>query len=732
MRWILAALACLAVLSSAAAADNANDPRYALIVGASGYTAVPALNGPRNDVTLMVNTLLDAGVPRSHIRVLADRLETAQYARRVIADGDPSHDEIITGLDWLAGVSTGSTQALIMFSGHGTQFPVEPSESEPDGFDEVFLPVDVAATNAPGVYLERALKDDELAPKLQAITARGAFLWFISDSCNSGTLSRAGDAGRVARYVDPAAFGVSPSLIAQTKAKAAAGRFASSTTSDAPSGRFVGFYAAQPHQVTYEDPIDVPDAAGAPRVHGEFTWNIVRGLQSGGFKDYSSLAQRVLSEHFLGGHGEVSPMFEGALSQTPMIGAGGVQTFALGVEGKVPVLRAGWVNGVEAGTLVEIRGGGGEGRQAGRARLASVQAAMSRLDFIGGVEALDRDFVTAWADPEMGLTQYRVRIVERPLSFVTRVAQPAAAPGVRLTPADQGLMERTRKILEDAIRRPLSEQLFALEIAGPGQSAEVYPIIANGRVWLFRKGDALTFSGVGRPLSLDATLSGDALLSALRVMSKTANLLRVMAAAAAVDRASPLTVETFLRPSGMIGAEGACTAPLRGQIPMVPADAAPAPALPLAVHHCDVVVIKVTNRSSRVLDVSPFYVDQWSQIRLIKPYTGWQRGALQLEPGETRVLSYTENLSSQATEAGRPVGAMQVIVLATPGEAGAPRDYAYLENVMDRTRLGENGFAGLLSRAGFGDGAVRAATVSAQGETGGGVVIPVTTSMRAP
>jgi hypothetical protein len=90
--------------------------RHAIIVGVSGYTGpIDPLPGVKNDVTLLVNTLLDQGVPRENIRVLADDLNNAFYDRKVKSDGTPTLEQILEGLEWLSMKAKSGDHVIVYF-----------------------------------------------------------------------------------------------------------------------------------------------------------------------------------------------------------------------------------------------------------------------------------------------------------------------------------------------------------------------------------------------------------------------------------------------------------------------------------------------------------------------------------------------------------------------------------------------------------------------------------------
>src|SRR5206468_4180714 len=112
-----------------------------------------------------------------------------------------------TGAGMRAAMKAVITQAksgdtvVIQYSGHGSQVPDENGD-EADGTDEVICPRDVVAKGP--------ITDDELFQIYQA-RASGVRLIMISDSCNSGTVTKfapikAGAKRSKVRFMPPATF----------------------------------------------------------------------------------------------------------------------------------------------------------------------------------------------------------------------------------------------------------------------------------------------------------------------------------------------------------------------------------------------------------------------------------------------------------------------------------------------------------------------------------------------
>lgn len=297
----------------------------ALLVGVSGYPSLPEarrLRGPRNDVPLMRDALLRAGMSAAGVTLLADGVPGSRAL--------PTRQAILSAMADLAARATPGDWVVVYFSGHGSQQPQPrlPAGSgahrEPDGLDEIFLPYDIGDWDGRAGGVRGALVDDEIGAALAAITARGARVWAIFDTCHAGDMARSwqGAAPGVShRNVPPDALGV----------PATAGALPSPRrTPTAPPGGAVVFYAAQPDEPALEEPLPEAGAAGAPgsgaqrRVHGYFTWLIAQALaqQGGAARDpaqpgttLAALARRVAQGY--ASRPFPTPLFEGNLAQVP-------------------------------------------------------------------------------------------------------------------------------------------------------------------------------------------------------------------------------------------------------------------------------------------------------------------------------------------------------------------------------------------------------------------------------
>ncbi|MBB97459.1 MAG: hypothetical protein CML68_23025 [Rhodobacteraceae bacterium] len=169
----------------------------AVLVGVSDYeldVGLADLRGPANDVRLMADVLTRRGA--DHITLLADGVEAATR---------PTRAAILGALAAEAEASAPGNFVYIHLGGHGTR-QHDQTGDETVRQDEVFLPIDAAATERGSGVIPNAIVDEELGAAIDAIRARGANVWLALDSCHSGTGTRMAVAGL--RHVDPAAPGL--------------------------------------------------------------------------------------------------------------------------------------------------------------------------------------------------------------------------------------------------------------------------------------------------------------------------------------------------------------------------------------------------------------------------------------------------------------------------------------------------------------------------------------------
>ena len=254
---LLAGVATLAALP-ALAREN-----HALLVGASTYPALDEkfwLKGPANDIDLVQTYLLtNESIPfdAEDMIVLADGIEGKKA---------PTLQAIRDAFKELAEKVQPGDFVYLHFSGHGSQAPAKDPDSELDGLDELFLPVDIGPWNNTVGEVENALVDDEIGELIAMLRAKGVDVWAVFDSCHSGTVTRAapsGDGDEKMRKLEPGALGVPQAAIVDA-AGASRGLESPRDRADAPvtepeerregEGTFVAFFAAQTNETTPSPP----------------------------------------------------------------------------------------------------------------------------------------------------------------------------------------------------------------------------------------------------------------------------------------------------------------------------------------------------------------------------------------------------------------------------------------------------------------------------------------------
>jgi hypothetical protein len=140
----------------------------ALCVGINNYPVAGAdLMGCVNDARGWAELLRERfDFPRSNVRLLTDRRATKGAILQRLKD-------------LLAGASAGDV-VVFTNSSHGSYIP-DRDDDEPDAYDETMCPYDVR---------DSQITDDELRELLAGVP-RGVHMTLISDSCHSGSVTRA-------------------------------------------------------------------------------------------------------------------------------------------------------------------------------------------------------------------------------------------------------------------------------------------------------------------------------------------------------------------------------------------------------------------------------------------------------------------------------------------------------------------------------------------------------------
>lgn len=366
--------------------------RRALLVGCGRYTnpSIRRLEGPINDVRLLKDVLVKCcGFSAADITTLAGEPGSSDA---------PTRARIERELRRLRAEAEKDDQIVILLAGHGSQQPnqaADQDDPEPDGLDEIFLPIDAEqwsnageANKSGGVV--NAIVDDEIHRWTTEIAEQGATVWVIFDCCCAGTAIR-GEYQEVPRFVSAADALRVPEASLEGDGR---GRAPSRMSDEAywlppTSDRIVAFYACQADESEVE--LNLPpskDGAGLERArHGLLTYALCCALSQPGNETitYQELARDVWLRYRGWGRAAPTPFVEGAIDRRVLGERAGRARFRVvrrsGSEG---VLDAGALHGLAPGSIVGLYPAVADNatagdRPAGYARVTYVQPTTSRI-----------------------------------------------------------------------------------------------------------------------------------------------------------------------------------------------------------------------------------------------------------------------------------------------------------------------------------------------------------------
>ena len=614
----------------------------ALLVGVSEYPHLAPerqLLGPRNDVVRMRDVLVQRGVDSGRIKVLADGVPGAEL---------PTRASIMKELTSLAVTAEPGEHIVISFGGHGSQQPVPPgspySHDEPDGLFEVFLPRDATKwdgkANKDVAAIPNAIADHEIRGLVDRITARGASVWAIFDSCHSATLVRsaiaASDEVRT-RQVTPSDLGLPPESLARAaeRAKARQAKPVKTTSAQgsglAPAGNAVYFYSANTHELAAEapQPLGHPDS----KPHGVFTFQLARILDGGAGMTYQQLAQQLIATYSRGGIAATSsPVFTGNGMAMPVLGqsAPSRRQWLIDAKDSAITIQAGLLSGLNPGSVLAVL----------------PQAASSDSEAIGYIKVSDSRplvsaaTVTAWNNTAAAtLDAIRkgtvARLVEQgPPTFTLSVAVDYSECDAPCT--DRGRIEGLKT---DAAQ---AQRLGRVRWMSSPAQAELKLVPAANWIWLLPQGASLaqacptSLKAAARSKCLEElelhhptvarSASMDELAGALAKAVKAQNLLRMMARtdALAVGK-DALTVSYAVVSKAKPGEVNWRRFAL---------------AQPVAVRDGERLLLKVLNSTRRSHRLNVFYLD--SKLGIDRKFPDSFDGDDQVKPGDEAVISNIE------------------------------------------------------------------------------------------
>ncbi|MEM6896908.1 MAG: hypothetical protein AAF576_05980, partial [Pseudomonadota bacterium] len=542
-------------------------------------------------------------------------------------------------------------------AGHGAQVTALGGD-EPDGLDEVFLPVD--ARLAPDGY-QNLIRDDEIGARIDAMVARGAHVWLIADTCHAGSLRRSDGENRTARLAQ-----LAPASAARETAPL--GQLVDAPAGDS-SGSFVGFYAARPGALAFEF-----HEPGTGETHGLLTWAVASVLSDGAAGSYADIARRVTAKLWQAGRVEADPEFAGSMGRAVPWTGQAVQAAGVQFRDELLTLDRGRLAGFSPGAVVSVEGPDGALFEVAVAE-AGLTEARAPLPPVPALTALDAAIAREGLDPARFRTRWLADRAEG-LS-ARRVAAPVE-------------LAVTVGLSDTALSRPEAPQVTALieNLAPALRLDEVAPDL-----WIDWEAERffLTPTPPGAREAMATDLDG--LPGLLRRAAKARALLTLPDALGASGLEA--RIEISQREFTEDGACGEAVGPR-------PASGGGRPPL---VSHCDRVTLILTNSGAVDVDVTPLYLAPDFQTYFLAGYEGAAQGGWRVPAGGTSTLSYTE---ATRDGAGRPLatGPMHLLLLTVPAAPdGPPTDFRYLEERAPPplTRApGRHPMAALFDAAGFG------------------------------
>jgi hypothetical protein len=516
--------------------------KHALLIGVSAYPSLKEelqLRGPQNDVVLMRDVLKTQGFADNNIRILANGVASAQ--------GNPTRAAIFSEMNAVAQRAKKGDFVYLQFGGHGSQQPTRPGKinPEPDGLDEIFLPVDVGQWDGSVGSVQNAIRDEELGELINAIRAKGAFVWAIFDACHSGNITRGGsdDETRL-RKLEPQTLGIPQQAIdqaqddAQTRTRgapqaptvgeargalsssAAFGTKTASTPANDAVGGYVFFYAAQTTETTPEKRL--PEGHPDRKPYGVFTYTLAQVLTSNPGISYRQAAERVLQMYSAQNLRAVTPVFEGSAMDAPLFG----QKAGEPIRQWRPIAAAKSSDGYEinAGTL----------QQFGPGAVFAIlpNAASKNTEAIGymrasQVDVLRTTLLSVAYEGKPALAELPrdavVRVVSSNVSLNLRVSAPADKP-------NGAGYANALKIIE-ALRANGSDGL-KVEWVAANQAADLRLALSDNQLWFVSPDGAWLKIGINKTPSVRLDDKSEAelraiVISSLQSIAKASNLFKI-------------------------------------------------------------------------------------------------------------------------------------------------------------------------------------------------------------
>lgn len=655
-------LLALAGLTSAAEAKT-----RMLLIGVADYndaSGIRDLLGPRNDVSIMWRLFKSRGVAPEDITVLSDGVpEGPDYP---VVNGAATIGNIRAAFDKIAAETGPDDDFVFYYSGHGTRQPDNDPEAEiepeADGYDQVLLPSDVGPYDPTEEGIKNALVDDELGQKLDAIRAKGTFVWAIIDSCHSGTVTR-GDS--VTRSIDPASLGVPEKSATAGSASATRGGTRKGAIVSKNENDLVGFYAVDAFDEAIERPFtgySLPMVGdGKTQRMGVFTNALHHALTQGTAQTFADLAREIsadLTTDRSGGR-VPQPVFDGVLDR-PIPGANskGPRLITSLVADDAIAIPQGVLHGFELGSRVALYAPGKSDAPIGKAEIVSAEAASSQAGNIvwePGAEKIAKGPIA-------------VRLTEQAVSFRFAVSPP---PKEDL--ADKAQSDTVTEAVERAFGKESGSSEIGIALGEAGNpDGDVLLRVQNNRLWIMRPDRPLdTTAGsfgetLGFPIDSDPKALAEEVKQAVWSLSRAEKLVRFAAAVgSSVDESAdrPEITATIARKGDKSADPSiACSKPDKTD-PTKPLAAF----APQGVGNCDTVRFKITNETDQTYYIAAFYVDARGGVFPLSNQDK-SRGCVRTLYSGSGEVTYTIQINTWDAKDKKPaaIGTENAVILAIP------------------------------------------------------------------
>lgn len=233
--------------------------KHALCIGINNYPGTGMdLNGCVNDAIDWAAVLTKRG-----------------YATRTLLDAKATKAGLLAAFRRIIKSTQRGDLSVITFSGHGTYQP-DTNDDEADGLDEALCPYDLKTKGA--------VTDDDIRMLFNTL-ATDARLVLISDSCHSGTVTRAAPADVDADGPRPRFMPMGNWLPANALPRARSGGPVRTVVAPASGSAFRGVVASRPGDLLLSGCREGPnnysyDASFRGRANGAFTYYALKTLHT--------------------------------------------------------------------------------------------------------------------------------------------------------------------------------------------------------------------------------------------------------------------------------------------------------------------------------------------------------------------------------------------------------------------------------------------------------------------